>query len=243
MSSSNGKPSLVLLYHRMGFPRFRSIVGGQYVHPAVFRWQLNSLLGWGYRPATLAELVDDPDAATGRFAVTFDDGFVSMEAMACPILKELGIPATLYMVVDGLGGTNTWNQAEGDIAEPMMSADGVRALAAQGFEIGSHTRTHPRLTQCSDDQLRAEIIDSRKMLEELLQAPVPSFAYPYGDWDARVRAVVEEAGYHNATSTIRQPVTPGMDRFTIPRINMRWSTVGPVLARKIARASRGIERP
>lgn len=162
--------SLVLLYHRIGSPFVRSIVRGQYVFPRVFRWQLNSFITRQYRPIKLAELMKEPAHLTNRFAVTFDDGFTSMARLACPILLEMQIPATLYIVVEGIGKTNVWDQREGDRAETMCTAAEVRELAELGFEIGSHSMSHPRLTRLTDAELRTEIIDSKKALEDLLDA-------------------------------------------------------------------------
>ncbi len=195
MQHSTPLNSLVLLYHRMGSPFVRSIVRGQYVFPRVFRWQLQAFLGRQYRAVRLAELLQDAEARCGQFAVTFDDGFTSMARLACPILLEMHIPATLYIVVGGIGKTNVWDQREGDRAETMCTAAEVRELAELGFEIGSHSMTHPRLTRLSDAEVRSEIVDSKQALEDLLGRAVHSFSYPYGDQDARVRRMVAEAGY------------------------------------------------
>ncbi len=236
MQQSTPLNSLVLLYHRMGSPFVRSIVRGQYVFPRVFRWQLNAFLTRQYHPGRLAELVKDPGQHTGQFAVTFDDGFTSMARLACPILLEMQIPATLYIVVAGIGKTNVWDQREGDCAETMCTAAEVRELAELGFEIGSHSMNHPRLTRLTDAELRAEIVDSKKALEDLLGRPVLSFSYPYGDQDARVRQVVAEAGYATATATTLCSVTAATDPLAIPRVNMRWNTFGPELTHKLRRA-------
>ena len=70
-----------------------------------------------------------------------------------------------------------------------------------GMEIGCHTRSHPRLTELDDDRLRDEVGDARKQLQDLLDDPIASFAYPYGDHDQRVVEAVRDAGYAAACVT------------------------------------------
>ncbi len=231
-------PALALLYHRIGWPLVRSTVRGQYVAPCVLKWQMRSLHGLGYRPIHLNELLADPRAAESRFAVTFDDGYASVAETACPVLSELGVPATIFLVAGQIGGANLWDQAKGDREERLMTAEQIREWSAAGFEMGSHAMTHSRLTEVSDSQLKAEVSDSKHLLEDLIGARVRGFSYPHGAWDARVRDAVVAAGYEYATAVSLGSVRPDTDVFTIPRINMRWATVGAVLRRKILNACR-----
>lgn len=227
--------SLALLYHRMGSPLRRSTVRGQYILPGLLRAQVRTLAALGYRPMTLAEARTTP----GGYAVTFDDGYVSVGEVAWPILQAAGVPCTMFVVVGAIGGTNAWDVARGDCVEPLADAAALRALADAGMEIGCHTLTHARLPDCSERELRAEIVDAKHRLEDLLGRAVPGFSYPYGAWDARVRDAVIAAGYAYATATHLAPLTPDADPFALPRLNVRWNTVGPLLRRKVARAYRG----
>ncbi len=242
MLTQASRGSLVLLYHRMGSAFVRSIVRGQYVFPTVFRWQLTTLLAGGYTPCTLAEIAGDAGKVAGHFNITFDDGFTSVHRLAAPLLAELKLPCTVFVVTGGIGGTNVWDQRDGDRAETIMTVAEMRELAAAGIEIGSHTMNHPHLTRLSADELRHEIADSKAKLEDLLGKPVPAFSYPYGEWDPRVRDAVVAAGYQYATATTLYPVTPALDPFAIPRVNMRWNTFGPLLRRKVRRAYRKLDQ-
>jgi len=174
----------------------------------------------------------------GRFAVTFDDGYAAVGRIAWPLLLELQVPMTLFVVAGAIGQSNHWDQAQGDCLEPMADAVLLRELADAGVEIGSHTMSHARLTACSNAELHTEIVDAKQKLEDLLGRPVPGFSYPYGAWDARVRAAVIDAGYRYATATILGPVATDTDPYLIPRVNMRWNTVGWLLQRKIRKAYR-----
>ena len=104
----------------------------------------------------------------------------------------------------------------------MMSDEQVRKLHRAGIEIGAHTITHPILTRVDANTARREIEDSRSRLEEIINAPVRSFAYPNGrpirDYDATHVAIVKECGFDFAVSTAWGAATSGSDYYQIPRI-------------------------
>ena len=224
--------SVVLLYHRIGPPKLASLVAGQYVAPRLFRHQLDYLTARGWVCKSLGEI---GEAGEKAFAVTFDDGYLSVYEHAVPILRQRGMTATLFVVADTIGGINVWDHKAGDLKEKMMSAEQIRELVASGFEIGSHTLTHPHLTELDDDQLARELRESKSKIEEITGSEVVSFSYPYGDCDARVLAAAAEAGYKYGVTT-RLGVLGASGQLEIPRVNVRWNAIGPLLMRKISRA-------
>lgn len=234
--------SVVLLYHRIGPVKLSSQVTGQYVSPRVLGWGIDEMLRRKWQPVSLDDCIhcgrENNEEGVDRFAMTFDDGFLSVYEHAYPMLKERGITATIYIVVDTLGGINDWDRRAGDVEERMMSAQQMKELAENGFEIGSHTLTHPRLAQLDDEQLMREITDSKHRLEDLLGKEVTSLSYPYGNFDNRVLQAAVAAGYKNAVSTILGTVIEGTSLFEVPRVNVRWNGFGWQLRRKINRAIR-----
>lgn len=227
----------MLLYHRIGFPKLSSLVAGQYVAPVLFRSQLDYLSARGWAAVTLDSMITSYDYDSDRFAVTFDDGYLSVYQHAYPALCERQMKATVYVVVDSIGGLNDWDRKAGDQSEPMMSAEQIKEMSDAGFEIGSHTLTHPHLTELNDDELKREVIESKRRLEDLIGRQVTSFSYPYGDCDDRVIAAAIEAGYTNAMST-KLGVVWKSGAFEVPRVNVRWNAFGPMLMKKIGRARR-----
>lgn len=221
----------------MGLPKLSSLVAGQYVAPNLFRSQLDYLSSKGWAAANLESVISNDLSDIDRFAITFDDGYLSVYEHAYPALVEHQIKATIYVVVDSIGGLNEWDRKAGDQSEPMMSAEQIKELSNAGFEIGSHTLTHPHLTELNDSELKHELVESKNRLEDLIGKPVKSFSYPYGDCDDRVIASAIEAGYSNAVTT-KLGIVWKSSAFEIPRVNVRWNAFGPMLMRKIGRAKR-----
>ncbi|SEO79196.1 polysaccharide deacetylase family protein [Trujillonella endophytica] len=205
------------------------------VHPDRLGRHLRLLRSLGLRGVSLSELVRAADrgAARGLVGLTFDDGYADFLEHAVPVLRRHGMTGTVYAVAGRLGGANDWDTGP---RFDLLDADGLRAVAAAGQEVGSHTMTHARLAGAGAAVLAAEVGGSREVLEDVLQAEVASFCYPYGSFDAAAADAVRAAGYDNACVT--GDYLPG-DRFTLPR-----SYVGPrdtrahVLARLVRHRAR-----
>lgn len=103
----------------------------------------------------------------------------------------------------------------------MLTADMLRTLSSNNIEIGGHTVNHPILTRVDDDIARREITDNKSHLEEIIGKPVRLFAYPNGrrpnDYDERHVAMVAEAGYDAAFTTVSGAASAAYSRFEIPR--------------------------
>jgi peptidoglycan/xylan/chitin deacetylase (PgdA/CDA1 family) len=95
----------------------------------------------------------------------------------------------------------------------------IREMHRYGVQFGSHSLSHPFLTELSDRELRREVFDSKSRLEEMLGHDVSCFAYPYGDLDARVRAAVADAGYRFAF-TVNAGGNLWDDRLALNRIGL-----------------------
>jgi peptidoglycan/xylan/chitin deacetylase (PgdA/CDA1 family) len=102
-----------------------------------------------------------------------------------------------------------------------LTSEEIKMLARDGLiEIGAHTITHPPLSEMSRDDLKDEICGSKSSCEILLGASVKTFSYPFGDFNSAVRAVVKDAGFDSACSTIHAPVAPTSDVLALPRFHV-----------------------
>jgi peptidoglycan/xylan/chitin deacetylase (PgdA/CDA1 family) len=212
---------LVLAYHAVS----ERWPAGLSVTPERLASQLGLLTARGYRGATFHRAVADPPADK-IVAVTFDDGFRSVATLAFPILRRLGIPATVFVPTDHVGtgapmawpGIDQWlggpHEAE---LQPMTWTD-LAMLTAAGWEVGSHTRSHPRLTRLDEAGLQDELWGSREVCERRLSRPCVTLAYPYGDHDGRVVAAARAAGYEAACTLPEQ--FSGDDPLRMPRVGV-----------------------
>lgn len=174
------------------------------ISAAALERQLRHLLRRGYRFHSFSELVLGRSRLSEKdVAVTFDDAFLSVFEQAFPILTELAVPATLFVPVGfpeprralAWEGTRHWLDSEyAEELRPMSWAH-IGRLAEAGWEIGSHTVSHPHLTRLDPSALREELARSRSQIEQRLGQACLSIAYPYGDVDRRVLEVAAAVGY------------------------------------------------
>jgi peptidoglycan/xylan/chitin deacetylase (PgdA/CDA1 family) len=215
-------PIPVLMYHSVaeqvapGFRRWS-------VRPDLFSAHLDYLRDHHYTPIKVTGLVAAmttggrglPEQPVG---ITFDDGLADFYAGAWPILRRHGFPATLYIVTGYVGATSRWLQADGEGARPMMSWSQVSEVCASGIECGAHSHSHPQLDTLALAAARDEIVHSKKVLEDALGRPVPSFAYPHGYHSPAVRRLVKEAGYSSACGVKHAMSALNDDPYALARI-------------------------
>jgi peptidoglycan/xylan/chitin deacetylase (PgdA/CDA1 family) len=167
-----------------------------------FDAQIGYLIDRGWRPETFSDAV--VSTSPGKvLAITFDDAFASVKARAWPILRNHGAVATVFAptaFMDDHGdlewaGIDHWKNTVYADELRAMDWDDLGELTQDGWEIGSHTCTHPHLTQLDDAALARELSESRAICADRLGRPCRSIAYPYGDINPRVVAAAAAAGY------------------------------------------------
>jgi peptidoglycan/xylan/chitin deacetylase (PgdA/CDA1 family) len=133
----------------------------------------------------------DGTAAKSKFAVlTFDDGYLNFYTHAWPLLQEFEIPVTLYIPIDFIEGKAPPPLKTMSELKPCSWRQLQELAASKLVEIGSHTFTHPDLRTIPPASARWEIEESRMKLEEKLQVPVSSFAYPKALWSRSLEELV-----------------------------------------------------
>jgi len=211
----------VLMYHDVAPDppeRFRKYT----VTPAAFSAQMRWLARAGYRTVGLDQLLAHREGAwtlpRRAVVITFDDGFQGCADHAAPVLTAHGFTATFFLVAGLAGDTSRWLLAERGIELPLMDWPTVRRLGLAGFEFGGHSLTHPRLSQLGPEACERELRDSRALIEDRLGREVRHLAYPFGDYDARVRDIAGRVGYRSAC-TVRIGLSgPDDDPLALSRV-------------------------
>lgn len=225
----------VLCWHALADLAADPLLQAYGVPPRKFREQLDTLrrAGWAALSADefLALLEDGATVPRRAFLVTFDDCYTDLASVGHPVLAEAGVAAAAFVVTEYVGKESSWDPAVMPL--PLADWSAVETLQREGWEIGAHSQTHPMLTTLEDAALWLEVAGSREELVKQGMPPPRLFAYPYGDWDARVRSVAERAGYRAAFTVDPGTARPGVDPFAIPRIEVLPEDVGRRLRRKL----------
>jgi len=231
-SSAAGTPApkavaVVFMYHHVS----EEVQPGPYaraltVRPAEFAQQLSWLRTHGCETVTVDTIVDDvaADAVRGcEVAITFDDAYADQATVARPALDAAGDTATLYVSSGLVGGPGHMTRTQ------------LRSLSDGGLQIGAHTINHVDLTTLGSAASSHEIAGSRQSLQSWTHTVVDSFAYPAGQYNAGVEALVKAAGFRNALTT--QPgaldaATLESGRYSLPRYRVERDT-GTDLIRRV----------
>jgi peptidoglycan/xylan/chitin deacetylase (PgdA/CDA1 family) len=210
--------AFILVYHRV-----EAYQGGRrslYVGPERFERQMRFLVSRGYRPVTLdrmREMLDAGRIEPKTFTVTFDDGYRNNRTYAYPVLRTLGIPATVFVTAGAIGATRAYPYMP---PAPHLSAGDLAALA-EVFTVGAHTVNHPNLSLSSAPVITVEIGESRRILEAVTGTPVRHFCYPFGAVFDGYAAALSAAGYRTACTTRPGFVRAGADPYALPRIEWK----------------------
>lgn len=220
---------IVLAYHRVGAGTDTLTVA-----PGELERQLEILLGLGFRPSTLRDVVDGRlrGAKDPFVAVTFDDGYAELPEHAVPVLERLGFTATFFVIPDLVGR---------DLRErgSFMSWNEVRGLHDAGFDVGSHTLTHAYLDELDDAECRHELSASRDAIATEIGSVPQAFCYPAGRVSARAVRLVEETGYDHAVVTPVRRLAPET-RFTVRRVGVYAHTTPAGFRAKLSRPGRAM---
>jgi peptidoglycan/xylan/chitin deacetylase (PgdA/CDA1 family) len=139
-------------------------------------------------------------------AITVDDGCETDVLAIAPVLKEFGYGATFYITTGWVGKPGYMSPAQ------------LRELDGLGFELGSHSMTHPYLSDLDESGLHREIADSKSALESIIGRPVLHFSCPGGRSDARAIQIAKRAEYRTLANSRPRANSPSSDAFTLGRV-------------------------
>lgn len=231
----------ILAYHAISDLSGDRLLAEYGVPGPLFDAQLTALAADGWRfvglDAVLAAQRGEGELPPGALLISFDDAYVDLLETACPILERHGAPGLVFAVSDQIGGTNVWDRAKGAAELALLDAEGLRAVAARGVEVGAHTASHCNLPTVPAGQLEAELAGSADRIEAIGLPRPRAFSYPYGEWNEGLAQAVREAGYEVAFTVEWGALRAGTDPYAVPRVEIHASDTPQKLKLKLAAAT------
>ena len=211
-------PVPILVYHALGPVPAGAPFPGLYVSYGDFKAEMAWLHAHGYQAVTLDEVMrawyHGGRLPAKPIVITFDNGYPEQVTFAPHVMARYGWPGVLNEITEGhLHPKQIW------------------PIIHMGWEVDSHSLTHPDLTTEDAADLWAQVHDSRVYLQKTFHIPVNSFCYPSSRYNAAVIAAVKKAGYTNAVTEADSYATSA-DPYLLPRFEIEGGV--PELAADLA---------
>lgn len=212
----------ILLYHRIDREpdaQYRPFC----VDPDVFAQQMAWLASEGFSTISLDQVQShytggDP-APERPIVITFDDGYFCNYTRAFPIMRKHGFTGTIFLATDLMRQPAPVTESH----ESFMTWQEISEMHDAGFAFEAHGCTHRALTSISLDDVAREARESKAIIEKQLEKTVCYFCYPYSQYNARIKAIVAEAGYAGACGGPPFWQNGPSDWFEIGRTEILWS--------------------
>ncbi|CAM3109340.1 polysaccharide deacetylase family protein [Lactococcus laudensis] len=202
----------ILMYHHIA-----DVVDGNtlFVPADEFKMEMTALKNAGYYTLSPEEayrvLTTNEKPAEKIVWVTFDDGYKNAHDTAMPILTALGMKGSFFIITGNLGNEDTMTDVMlSDLkANPLMS-------------VGSHTVSHPDLEYSSNEAANAELVDSKKYLDNLLHQDTSVICYPAGRYNTETAGLAEAAGYKLGLTTNPGLASSANGLFALNRVRVSY---------------------
>ncbi len=205
---------MILAYHRIN-PWYKN--DALTVNPDNFERHLKYLISKNFQPVSFNGLREKNKR---KFMITFDDGFADNLWFAYEILKKFNLKPLIFLVVDYVGSDKIFFRYKDKEKDRFLNWEEVKWMGENGVEFGSHTLTHPHLTEISEKKAKEEIVISKKKIEDKIGMEVKFFCYPYGEFDEKIIEIVKKAGYKAAFVTPKKRKKIKNSIYTLKRIGI-----------------------
>ena len=208
---------MILAYHRIN-PWYEN--DALTVRPPEFERQLKYVQRKGYKFVSLDEHLSlkTENSRLKVCCVTFDDGFADNLWFAAPVLEKHKIPATIFITAMFMGIKQVLPRYKDAEKDRFLTWEEIKKMLDSGISFGSHTLSHPHLTQIDDSVLWNEIVKSKEVIKEKTGKNVEWFCYPFGDVNENIASLVKKAGYSGAVLTYKKNVPETL--FTLRRVGI-----------------------
>jgi len=199
----------ILMYHGVFKPG--TLLPSYAIYDRQLEKQLELLRRLKYEILTFGQLLQialghAPAPAKKTVVLTFDDGESNFAEIVAPMLRRIGMTATMFLIAGRLGKPG------------YMDAGAVRDALAAGFEPGVHSMNHRPLCKCSENELHEEVFAAKQRLEDKLGLSMQSFCYPYGLYHPGMFPLLAEAGYLGAAAVFTNEPTVTNNPYAMRRI-------------------------
>jgi peptidoglycan/xylan/chitin deacetylase (PgdA/CDA1 family) len=204
-----------------------------------FRQQMEWLAAEGFQTITISQLLNGFEKKqTGKYCViTFDDGYQSIYRYAMPLLKQYGFCATLYLTTAAVGQNDFSNTSIHSNTLPLndkpLTWKEIKEMQANGWSIEAHSVTHSDINTLNAEQIKFEVAESRKIIEQQLKQPVLHYAFPFGKYNAPSLKVVRDAGYQTAATVHAGLCSAKNNLYRLPRLEINHTTTMADFAKKV----------
>ena len=241
------KGKLVLMFH--GVASKKSSKVPKNLQPHIDIAEFESIVKWIKSRFKFIKPADLFDSNSSGMLLTFDDGFDNNFKNVLPILNKYEIPALFFITTQHISNPNKWlhfieekiesNTFKKSSIPKVLRSDFFNGISEENLfkmsknklvTIGSHTITHPLLSQCSKSEIKKEIFESKEYLEMLIGKSVDYFAYPSGDYNEEVINQVIACGYR-AGFGIDTIKNFGFPSHEIPRVGIYSNNISYLSAK------------
>ena len=174
---------LIFTYHSIS-SNFH--VGLNSVHPNRFKEHVEFIAN-----------INNSTVENNHIKIAFDDGYESVYANAFPIMEEYSLKGIVFPISGYIGKTNDWDVTFGVNKTMHLTKSQLLTLSEHGWEIGSHSHLHRSFKWMSNDEIKNDVVTSKRIIENITGKEVTSFCLPFGDYTRKAIEIIEEAGFIN----------------------------------------------
>ena len=183
MCVCNYSNPLIFTYHSIS-SNFH--VGLNSVHPNRFKEHVEFIAN-----------INNSTVENNHIKIAFDDGYESVYANAFPIMEEYSLKGIVFPISGYIGKTNDWDVTFGVNKTMHLTKTQLLTLSENGWEIGSHSHLHRSFKWMSNDEIKDDVVTSKRIIENITGKAVTSFCLPFGDYTIKAIEIIEEAGFIN----------------------------------------------
>jgi peptidoglycan/xylan/chitin deacetylase (PgdA/CDA1 family) len=190
----------IISYHKISLQKEFGVTT---ISPQTFKNQLELLIENGYETVTFKQLDSNQILPQKPIIISFDDTYKSVYDNAYPVMKKLNFKGVLFVISDYIGKKNLWEAYPIQRNFYHANEDEINELIINGFELGSHSKSHNYLPYLSNEIISNELTESKHFLESTFKTEIITCCYPYGGYNRQVIKIAQTKGYRFGMGNLR----------------------------------------